>query len=88
MLDMHYKLSYVQNVVFMLLFIGLISVLKDSLSEYLFLGLFWLLRPSNLKQMYFSMYLVKSNRNEIHIVGHFSLTLSMVALSLKIAVKK
>ena len=33
--------------------------------------------------MYFSMFLVKSNKNKIDMVGHFSLTCKIVALSLK-----
>ena len=33
--------------------------------------------------MYFRMYLMKSNRNEIYMVDHFSLTLKRVALSCK-----
>ena len=33
--------------------------------------------------MYFTTYLVKSNRKEIYMIGHFSLTLKMGALILK-----
>ena len=80
---------------FLLLSIGLILVSKDSHSKYLVLEIFvyWPIRPSNhhkylvwnisIFKMYFNIYLVKSNRNEIYMIGHFSLIPKMVALSIK-----